>query len=245
MRLKLLVLASFFLITLNRANAQRIKHEKIKPEASFHLEVREPSDLVYSPASNTLFVASDNGFAAEVDLEGKLIRISDQIGYDVEGITLVDDQLFIVDEFTRVIAIYDLEFKRIRNVRVNYGGGRNKAFESITWIPEQEVFIVMTEKDPIWVFVLDRELRLLDEFELPFSPRDVSALTWHDDDLWILSDEDRAIYRVAYPSFEIKRAYRLAIINPEGIAFDGQGNLLICSDDMERLYRFNLSSTKP
>lgn len=245
MKRKPTTLLFLLLLVFGAANAQRVQHLKIKPDAVFNMEVREPSDLVYAPASNTLFVASDNGFVAEVDLEGKLIRISEQVGYDVEGITLVDNQLYVVDEFTRFIAIYDLSFNRIRNVRVTYGGGRNKSFESITWVPSQEVFLMMTEKDPIWVFALDRDLRVLDEFELPFSPRDVSALTWHDGDLWILSDEDRAVYRVTYPGFVVKQAYRLPIINPEGIAFDREGNLLISSDDRERLYRFNLSTLKP
>lgn len=244
MRHFLVLLLALFALVIS-SHAQRIKPVKIKPEASFNLEVKEPSDLVYSPTTNTLFVASDNGFIAEINLEGQRIRISEQIGYDLEGVTLLNDTLVIVDEFTRLFALYDKQFNRIRNVRLNYGGGRNKAFESITWIPELKQFITMTEKDPVWVFILDESLQIKDEFELPFHTRDVSGLCWHDGDLWILSDEDRTVFCVRYPDFKVKKAYRLPIINPEGLAFDNQGNMFICSDDMERLYRFNLTQDQP
>ncbi len=240
-----LILLYVLIGCLQFASAQSSRPIKIKPEASFHLEVKEPSDLAYNPAKNTLFVASDNGFIAEVNLEGQLIRISEQIGYDLEGVTLRDSTLVIVDEFTRLFAIYDIQFNRIRNVRLNYGGGRNKAFESIAWIPELKQFITMTEKDPVWVFLLDEALNIIDEFELPFKTRDVSGLCWYGGNLWILSDEDRTVYNVSYPSLQVQAAYRLPIINPEGLAFDAKGNMFICSDDMERLYRFNFSQLQP
>jgi uncharacterized protein YjiK len=218
---------------------------KISPDASFNIEVNEPSDLVYDPSTGNLLLVSDNGFIAEITKEGRHVRSSELIGYDTEGITLFRNDIIVVDEMTRVFSTFDRNFNRKRSVRIHYPGGRNKGFESITYLPGLSQFITMTEKSPIWVFVLNEDFAVRDEFELPIKMRDVSAITWHNDHLWILSDEDRALYQCTYPGFEVKRQFRLPIINPEGLAFDQSGNLYICSDDRERLYVFNASTLTP
>lgn len=239
----LTILFSLFMAVV--ASAQQIKPEKIRPSASFNFEIREPSDIVFNPLKGTLFVVSDNGYLAETTLEGKRIRASEEIGYDIEGVTLRGNDIVLVDEFTRVIGVYDRDFNRLRNVRVNYSGGRNSAFEAITWIPEHRTFVTLTEKNPIWVFVLNEDFVIQDEFELPIGVRDISAATWHQGHIWLLSDDDRTVFKCTYPRFDVVRAWRLPIINPEGLTFDSKGNLLVCSDDRERLYVFDASHFAP
>jgi hypothetical protein len=41
-------------------------------------------------------------------------------------------------------------------------------------------------------------------------------------------------------SFDIEKTYYLNIMNPEGITFDGAGHMMIVSDDMAKLFYFNL-----
>lgn len=218
---------------------------RLKADSSIHLEVREPSDLIFDAKTNTLLFVSDEGFIVETSTAGKRLKTSKQVGYDNEGITLKGDSIIIVDEFTRVFGIYDRDFNRLRNVRVNYSGGRNMAFEALTWIPGHRRFVALTEKSPIWVLILNQDLGVYDEFELPFKTRDISAATWHQGHLWLLSDEDRTAYKCTFPELKVTAAYKLPVINPEGITFDNQGNMLICSDDRERLYFFHLPDLMP
>lgn len=217
---------------------------KIKPEASFSFKVNEPSDIVFNPATNTLFVVSDNGYLAEADLEGNLIRKSEEFGVDLEGITIHNNQIIVVDEMLRMFSKYDFEFSLITQKRVPYLGGRNKAFESITFNQVKNVFVTVTEKDPSTIYELDENFNVQAEFKFPYKVRDISGATYFNDKIWFLSDEDRML-RMANPSdYKVEKTFLLPIINPEGLTFDANGNLYICSDDMERLYKFNAENFK-
>ncbi len=244
MKFNLLGLSIALLIQVSTL-AQIPQPIRLKADSSIHLEVREPSDLFFDAKTNTLLFVSDEGYIVETSTAGKHIKTSKQVGYDSEGITMKGDSIIIVDEFTRVFGIYDRDFNRLRNVRVNYSGGRNMAFESLAWIPEHHRFVTLTEKSPIWVLILNEDLSVYDEFELPFKTRDISAATWHQGHLWLLSDEDRTAYKCTFPELRVTAAYKLPVINPEGITFDDQGNMLISSDDRERLYFFHLPDLMP
>lgn len=232
------------LVTLS-AHAQKAGgFVSLKPSASFNMEVNEPSDLVWLSSSNRLLAVSDNGYLAEVNLDGSLVRRSPQLGYDLEGLTLTKDGILVVDEMTRRFTLLEFDFNRIRSFTVPYAGGRNRSFEALATLPDGTV-LAFTEKSPIWVFHLDEQFQLIDDFEFLIDLRDVSAINWHDGDLWVLSDEDRALLRCSWPKLEVKASYRLPIINPEGMAFDGSGNLYVCSDDREKLYFFSASNFTP
>jgi hypothetical protein len=60
-----------------------------------------------------------------------------------------------------------------------------------------------------------------------------------------MSDEDRTVFKCTYPKFEVVRAWSIPVINPEGLTFDAKGNLLVCSDDRERLYVFDSTNFMP
>jgi len=232
------------LVTLSAFAQKSSDVISIKPAASFNMEVNEPSDLVWLSSSNRLLAVSDNGYLAEVNLDGTLIRRSPQLGYDLEGLTLTSGGILVVDEMTRRFTLLESDFNRIRSFTVPYSGGRNRSFEALTTLPDGSV-LAFTEKSPIWVYHFDTEFRVIDEFEFSLKLRDVSAITWHEGDLWILSDEDRTVLRCTWPRLELKASYRLPIINPEGMAFDGSGNLYVCSDDREKLYFFSASNFTP
>jgi len=212
--------------------------EKIKPERSMNLEIAEPSDLVFDASRNSFFVVSDNGYLGETDLNGKLLRKTDEIGIDFEGITLTDKGLVTVDETPRRFQLMDKNWAVILSKKIQYNGGRNKGFESITWNAEKRIFLTATEKDPVHLLDLDENFNVINERRFPFSVRDVSALSIHNGFLWVLSDEDRTIFKCDLNTLQPLRRFLLPIINPEGLTFDQNGNLYVCSDDRERLYFF-------
>lgn len=234
------------LLTALNAAAQTVEAVKIRPSVSYSIEIHEPSDLAYHTASQTFYVVSDDeGCIAQIDSTGRLVRKSQQLGYDLEALTQRGEQWFWMDEMTRTLGILTSEFEVVKRIQLSYFGGRNKAFESLVWIEEHEVLLAITERDPIWVWTFNKALEVVNQIELPIKVRDISGATWHNGKIWLLSDEDRTVFECSYPSFTVERAFVIPVINPEGLAFDNSGKLYVCSDDLERLFVFSAKHFTP
>ncbi len=212
---------------------------KIKPERKIHLSIPEPSDICLHPNGKSFFIVSDNGLLFETDLEGKVIRQADYKGLDSEGVYANDKYVFVAEEFSRKIQVFDIEtLKVIRTVYLPYSGGRNKSYEAITYNKTKNKFVLLTEKDPIYLFELDDDLNITNQIDLGNFSRDVSAVTYYNNHIWFLGDEDMTVYKANPNTYEVISSWKLPIINPEGIAFTENGEMVILSDDMELLYYF-------
>ncbi|RYZ30007.1 MAG: hypothetical protein EOP49_40160, partial [Sphingobacteriales bacterium] len=217
--------------------AQKAAH--LKPERSISLDIPEPSDISVAPDGKSYFIVSDNGLLFETDTEGKVIRQADYIGMDNEAVYADDANVYTVEEAVRKLKIFDrATLKLKRTVNLPYSGGRNKGYESFTYDAITRHYIIITEKDPSYIYELDQDFKVVNEVNISKLARDFSSATFHDGFVWLLSDEDRTIFKVDPTFFEVKASWIIPIINPEGIAFDHDGNLLIQSDDMKRLYFF-------
>ena len=216
---------------------------KLKPIAKHSIQVPEPSDFCLSADGNSLFVVSDDGFVFETDLEGKVIRKADYKGYDCEGIWLKDGLLYVVEEMTRKIAIIETtHFKEIRKVHLPYGGGRNKGYEAITYNEQKGRFLLLTEKDPIYLFELDDQLNIQNEYNLTGLARDISAATWYNGKLYLLSDEDMQIIQLDPENYQVIQRWYVPVINPEGILFKSDQEVWILSDDMQQFFVFKIDT---
>lgn len=216
------------------------KPVKLKPKRFLNVAVKEPSDLCFHPSGASLFMVSDNGFLYETDLSGRILRQADYEGYDCEGVWADEAYVYVVEERTRKIRLFDLDsLRNVRTVHVPYGGGRNKGYEAFCANPAKGGFVLLTEKDPIYLFELDAELRLVNEVTLDGIAADISAATWHDDHLWLLSDEDMQVLKLDPLTYQVLSRWYVPIINPEGLAFSDRGEILVLSDDMQRLYFFD------
>ncbi|MBN1344932.1 MAG: SdiA-regulated domain-containing protein [Phycisphaerae bacterium] len=78
------------------------------------LPVREPSSIVYHPRRGTLFVASDSGYIAELDLD---LRLLDRYGIpgDLEGLAVHPETgtLLVAVESYQAVLEYDVRQRRI------------------------------------------------------------------------------------------------------------------------------------
>lgn len=212
---------------------------KIKPISSISVQVDEPSDAALSPDGQSFYVVSDNGYLAQIDKSGKLLRKADVKGIDFEGIYVNDTAIFLMDETPR--KVYQLDLKTLevkRTYLIPYTGGRNKGFESLTWNNTKGVFVTFTEKDPIWIYELDKDFRVVNQLEFNKKVRDVSSIRWHGGFMWILSDEDRTLHKCDPKTYAVLESWLLPVINPEGFVF-ADGKLYVFSDDMERMYIFD------
>lgn len=216
------------------------KPTKLKPVRSISVNIPEPSDICYNPKTDTFFIVSDNGILFETDKEGQVLRKVNDKGADYEGVFSDDKNTYALSETHRTIAVYDNEsLRKIRTLSIPYSGARNKGFEAITFNKSKNSFIVLTEKDPLLLFELDSDFKVKNQIDLAAVASDISAATWHNDFLWLLSDESMLLLKLNPLTYEVVEKWSLPVINPEGLTFDAAGNLMITCDDMQRIYYFN------
>ncbi len=218
--------------TPEKGTVEKVMEKKIK--------IDEPSDITLAPGGNSWFVASDGGHFAEFDLDFNLIRNSDYEGMDCEGIWAENDRLYVVNESPRNFAVFSLpDLKKVSESHIDYGGARNSAFESFTYNQKRKCFVTVTEKNPIWIYELDKDLKKTNEIRWPFAG-DVSSATWHDGFIYFLSDVDKRLFKLNPDDYTILKTWEIPVMNPEGLAFDKNGMLVILSDDVQRVYVFKI-----
>ena len=109
-------------------------------------EFDEPSGLVFHPGRGTLFLVGDQGYVAEVGLDGTLLRQT-HIGGDLEGITSdpTTGHLYVVREGHEVIFELDAETFRMRRgfpIDRSFDGDANflrrggDGIEGLTFVPD-------------------------------------------------------------------------------------------------------------
>ncbi|HMI07595.1 MAG TPA: SdiA-regulated domain-containing protein [Flavobacterium sp.] len=216
------------------------KAVRLKPIRSVAIAIAEPSDICFNAKSGTFFIVSDSGILFETDHDGKTLRQVSQKDADFEAVYSDEKNVYAVDETHRNIYIYDIDtFKVNRMVTIPYGGGKNKGYEALTYNKSKNGFAIITEKDPVYLFELDNDFKTLNRIDLSKIATDISAAAYHDNFLWLLSDEDMMLLKLNPNTYEVVGKWSLPVINPEGFAFDQDGNLLITCDDMQRIYYFN------
>ena len=212
----------------------------IKPTKFVSTAIPEPSDICYNSNSDTFFVVSDDGVLFETDLSGKIIRNSKENDADFEAVYADDTYVYAIDERHRKIYTYNrTSLQKSKTMTVPFGGGRNRGYEAFTYNKAKNIFVLVVEKDPITLLELDADFKIKNEVNLSKIARDIAAASFHDGFLWLLSDEDRMVLKLNPISYEVTAKWKLPVINPEGLAFDKDGNLIITCDDMQRMYYFS------
>jgi uncharacterized protein YjiK len=205
------------------------------------IKIPEPSDLCVSLSDkNNFYIVSDNGLLFETDNEGVLIKKSAYLGFDFEGVCTDGEFIYVSEESVRKISVFDKELNYLYSKIINYNGGRNKGIEAITYNPEKQIFIAITERDPVLVREYTKDWILISERSFAKKHSDISAITFRNGFYWILSDEDRTVNKYSQ-NFDLQKQYKINVLNPEGIVFDSEDNLCIISDDMQLLYKFTLN----
>lgn len=230
----------FLSIALIFSAFKRDKTPRLRYSSYISIRVPEPSDVALSPQKNSLYIVSDDEAAVfELDFNGKILRRSETLGIDLEAVCARPDFLYVADETPR--KIYQLDYNTLKVTRtfsVPYSGGRNKGYESLTYNETKKCFVLITEKDPIYIFELDHDFRQINEIRWK-KARDISSATFHDGFIWLLSDEDMAMFKCDPNTYDVISKFRINVHNPEGIAFH-DGKMFIAADDLERLYFFNI-----
>lgn len=213
---------------------------EIKPTKWIATAVSEPSDICYNANSDTFFVVSDDGILFETDQDGKIIRNVVENDADFEAVFSDETNVYAVNERHRKVEVFNrISLKKSKTITVPFGGGRNRGYEALTFNKSKSSFILVVEKDPITLFELDAHFAITNQIDLSKIARDIAAASYYNNFLWLLSDEDSTVFKLNPNTYEVQGKWKLPVINPEGLAFDKNGNLLITCDDMQRIYYFN------
>jgi len=235
---KFILIIFFATPLLLSSGLKDIPHCKFKFESFSSLnKILEPTDIVYDKDSKHLFIVSGHGILFECDLTGKVIRKASEEGMDFEGVEVTDSFVYVSDEKPRQVYKYrksDLSFVRAYNV--TWGGASNKAFESITYNATKKCFILVSQY-PVFIIEYNDDFKEIDRHHF-HGPRDISGARWHNGYIYLLSNLDETIFKCDPTTYDIKEYYKIDVLNPEGMTFDGQENISITSDALQRIYFF-------
>jgi len=212
------------------------------PEKEIKIDVTEPSGLCLTFDGTGLWTVSDEDSGIyRLDLEGNVINQFKVNGFDLEGITVIDEErIAVILERTREVVILETSGNELKRTKLPFEGELNSGLEGITYDPILKTFYLLNEKKPSLLIKLDEELNLISIDTLNFA-KDVSGIFYDPENfLWILSDESQVIVKTDLDGNELDR-YEVSIPQPEGITIDKEKkNLFIVSDNSESLYIFKL-----
>jgi len=218
--------------------------DKISLLGSYDIPVPEPSGLTLTSDQNGFWTVSDeDSYLYELDKYGKIIKRIKVNGFDLEGVTIIDEAtLAIVLERTREVVILDTSGTELHRVKINLEGELNSGLEGITYNDSTKYFYIVNEKDPVLIIELDGDLNEVKRDTIKFVA-DVSGIFYDGNNnmLWILSDEDKMIVKTDM-ELNIITKFKISVIQPEGITVNNKGDrMYIVSDREEKLsvYKIN------
>lgn len=208
--------------------------------AEIVLDIEEPSDLCMLPDESKFFIVSDKGRIFRVSFQGEIQKKKRYKGLDLEAICYLRDTLWSVDEsHRRMVAFSPKTLEILGQKQYRLSGALNEGWESVCPDFKGEGLMLFTEKSPLRVFQFHSnwEINLVKKLKYP---KEISgACVWRGA-YWVVSDEDRTIYKLNAEDFSVMGEWRIPVLNPEGIFISQKENIWILSDDMHRLYKFDL-----
>ncbi len=234
--LAILLLPALILFTNCTEEKTEIKPE-FKIRAQYKVDFPEPSGLSLSFDNNYLWsVSDDNSRAYLITKTGKTVSTIQTNGDDLEGICVVDTNLLAtICERNREILLVDTLGNVIKSAKLDLTGDLNKGLEGITINRVNGNYYLLNEKDPGLLIVVDSELNEMQRIVLNFA-KDYAAICFTDNNLWIISDEDKKLYKCTLTG-KVLEEYFTGIQQVEGVTVDETNGLIyLVSDIKEMLY---------
>lgn len=215
-----------------------IPKDILELEASYRIDVAEPSGLAVSSTGDVLFTVSDN--TAEVyklTTTGDIIQKFNYKGNDLEGVsTFTGNNLLLAEERTKEIVVFDITTGASSKHRINYkNNDENSGIEGVTYNSIDGTIFILNEKNPGMLIRLRADFSIIAEYELNFAS-DYSGI-FHEsssNNLWIISDQNKTINKCTLKGDLIK-SYSISVTQAEGIAI-ANDKIYVISDAEEKLY---------
>lgn len=213
---------------------------------SYKVDVPEPSGLSFGANKMTLLTVSDHtNQVYELDQEGKVIRILEYEGKDLEGVTYnpVKDLIAIVEEAEREVSLLDYTSGNnmgTYKIIIPFGAD-NSGLEGISYNSNNGFYYILNEINPDLMVVWNPESGIISEVKLSFAS-DYSGIYVDVSNslLWIVSDQSQSLYKCDYNGNALMR-FKLDDLKYEGVVVDNDMVYLI-NDATARLNIYNIKN---
>jgi uncharacterized protein YjiK len=165
-------------------------------------------------------------------------------GYDLEGISVIDDKLLaVVLEPLRIVVITDTSGSEIKRIKLDVEGEDNDGLEGIAYDSLDRVYYIIKEKNPAELLVVNENFEIVRRRQLDFA-KDYSGIYFDQQHrlLWVVSDESQTI-AVCDSDGKLLKEYKHQLPQIEGISVDvEEGIIYVVSDNTEKLYKFKFDN---
>ncbi len=204
------------------------------------LSFKDPSSICHDQSQNCYYMVNDLGQIAKIDQKGMTTKQEKVPGaYDLEGLCLLGNELYLIDERFRTVFIVDKNtFKLLRSFKVKDAGALDRSYEGIFYNPSSESLTLISEQ-PVKIYELDYEFKPYHQAALNAFDQ-VSDAVFYDNFLWLLSSQNNRVYKVDTQTYLIKKSWSIPVEDAEGLAFLNKNKLAVVSDNLKTLYILDL-----
>lgn len=234
------ILFGWFFITSCSDNSEDIPKDLLELEASYKIDVLEPSGLAVNSEGNALYTVSDNTAQVyKLSTTGNVIQAFNYVSNDLEGVSsFTGNKLLLAEERTKEIVEFDMSTGSALKHRINYeNSAENSGIEGVTYNSADGTIFILNEKEPGKLIRLRTDFTVIAEYELNFAS-DYSGLFYENssNNLWIVSDQNKTINKCTLTGELIKK-YSISVTQVEGIAI-ANNKIYVVSDAEAKLYVF-------
>lgn len=203
----------------------------------------EPSGLALDPDMEHLWIVSDRkGQIYKTDLTGKVVQKIDIKASDFEGVAIdaSGEILYVLDETKNDITCYNSKGKKLCDINLSEKASNKSGPEGIDVDWETGYFVVVNEKNPRVIYILDPEGNEVHKNKIS-GLNDLSGVVINpkNKEIWLLSDEDQKLLRIL-PDYAIAEEFLIDVVQMEGLAIDfDKKRIYIVSDQEEELHVYD------
>ncbi|WP_456378097.1 SdiA-regulated domain-containing protein [Lutibacter sp.] len=209
-------------------------------EASYKIDVLEPSGLAVNSSGTILYTVSDNTAQVyKLSTTGNVLQTFSYEGNDLEGVsTFTENKLLLAEERTKQIVVFDMVTGEFSNHYINYeNNDANSGTEGVSYDENSNTIFILNEKNPGLLIRLRSDFSVIATYELDFA-NDYSGIFYESssNNLWIVSDQSKTINKCSLTG-KVIESYSINITQAEGIAISNN-KIYVVSDAEEKLYVF-------
>ena len=217
-------------------------------KTSYPLEnIAKPTDIHTDLWKNIFYIVSEEGIIYLTDLKGKILKQSPKVRAQFKAVFALSNEIYVSDKSNCLVHIYsrvyfDLQMSVLVPFEKKY---TNRGFTALTYNPIKRSFTLITKKDPLLIYELTPEaLQLKNIIDGTGSPiLEVSAATYFQKKIWILSGKQKKIFAVDPMRYQILSTHALpaSIVDAEGLVFRRTW-LYVVSSSARILYQLDAKS---
>lgn len=223
-----------------------LKKANLELEASYKINVSEPSGLSINDSGTELYTVSDKtSIVYKLSPTGDVIQTYDFKGSNIEGVsTYTENKLLLAEESKKKIIVLDMVTGESSKHKISYkNNDPNSGIEGVTFDKNSNTIFILNEKKPGKLIRLRNDFSVLSKYDLRFAA-DYSGIFYESSSnhLWILSDQNRTVNKCTLNG-ELIESFKINVSQPEGIAVTDNYIYIVC-DENAKLYVYKKPSLK-